>query len=59
MAASSQLAGARTDARLEDGVWPERRSRILDWLMIESRGQRFLDNILVEDAAAEIGRAHV
>ena len=48
MAASSQLAGARTDARLEDGVWPERRSRILDWLMIESRGQRFLDNILVE-----------
>ena len=48
MAASSQLAGARTDARLEDGVWPERRSRILDWLMIELRGQRFLDNILVE-----------
>ena len=48
MAASSQLAGARTDARLEDGVWPERRSRILDWLMIELRGERFLDNILVE-----------
>ncbi|QND50727.1 adenylate/guanylate cyclase domain-containing protein [Phyllobacterium sp. 628] len=30
------------------GVWPAKRSELLDWLMIETRDQRFIDNILVE-----------
>ena len=31
-----------------EGVWPIRRRRILDWLINETRGERFIDNILVE-----------
>lgn len=30
------------------GVWPTRRHGILDWLMNETRNERFIDNILVE-----------
>jgi adenylate cyclase len=30
------------------GTWPAQRSELLDWLMIETRNQRFIDNILVE-----------
>ena len=33
---------------IEDGVWPAGRRRILDWLVGETRSERFLDNILVE-----------
>ncbi|TCU22407.1 adenylate cyclase [Rhizobium azibense] len=32
----------------EDGLWPVRRHKILDWLINETRNQRFIDNILVE-----------
>ncbi|MFC5756035.1 adenylate/guanylate cyclase domain-containing protein [Rhizobium sp. GCM10022189] len=40
----------RADASGEaaEGVWPIRRRRILDWLVNETRGERFIDNILVE-----------
>src|SRR3954469_3193298 len=31
-----------------EGVWPIRRRRILDWLGNETRGERFIDNILME-----------
>ncbi|MGM4912030.1 adenylate/guanylate cyclase domain-containing protein [Hyphomicrobiales bacterium] len=31
-----------------EGVWPIRRRRILDWLINETRNERFIDNILVE-----------
>jgi adenylate cyclase len=31
-----------------EGVWPIRRRRILDWLVNETRGERFIDNILME-----------
>ncbi|MDE1996268.1 MAG: adenylate/guanylate cyclase domain-containing protein, partial [Rhizobiaceae bacterium] len=31
-----------------DGVWPAKRRKILDWLMYDTRQQRFIDNILVE-----------
>ncbi|OCP00496.1 MULTISPECIES: adenylate/guanylate cyclase domain-containing protein [unclassified Ensifer] len=33
---------------LEEGSWPVRRRSVLDWLIIETRNQRFIDNILVE-----------
>lgn len=35
-------------AAARDGVWPERRSAVLDWLITGTRDQRFMDNILVE-----------
>jgi adenylate cyclase len=31
----------------EDGVWPSRKSRVLDWLVNRTSGERFIDNILV------------
>jgi adenylate cyclase len=31
-----------------EGNWPMQRSNILDWLMTETRGERFIDNIFVE-----------
>ncbi|WP_085033392.1 adenylate/guanylate cyclase domain-containing protein [Ensifer aridi] len=34
--------------RDSDGRWPERRRRVLDWLVLETRGERFIDNIFVE-----------
>jgi adenylate cyclase len=32
----------------DGGLWPMRKRRILDWLMTETRDQRFIDNILVD-----------
>ncbi|NLS05540.1 adenylate/guanylate cyclase domain-containing protein [Rhizobium sp. P32RR-XVIII] len=32
----------------EDGRWPVRRRKILDWLINDTRGERYIDNILVE-----------
>ncbi|ANM06048.1 adenylate cyclase family 3 protein [Rhizobium phaseoli] len=37
-----------TAVEADDGVWPIRRRRILDWLVNETRGERFIDNILVQ-----------
>ena len=45
---SSFLSKADTAGEADEGVWPIRRRRILDWLVNETRGQRFIDNILVE-----------
>ena len=30
-----------------EGVWPTQRRKILDWLVTETRNERFIDNILV------------
>ncbi|MGO4452023.1 adenylate/guanylate cyclase domain-containing protein [Phyllobacterium sp. TAF24] len=38
----------KSSPRASDGIWPMQRSALLDWLMIETREQRFIDNILVE-----------
>ena len=40
-------AGARS-LHGDDGAWPARRRRIIDWLVLETRGERFIDNIFVE-----------
>ncbi|KAB0679607.1 adenylate/guanylate cyclase domain-containing protein [Aureimonas leprariae] len=32
----------------ETGSWPSRRHAIIDWLVSETRGQRFIDNLFVE-----------
>ena len=32
----------------ETGFWPARRTAVLDWLVNETRDERFLDNIFVE-----------
>ena len=39
----------RADASGEaaEGVWPIRRRRILDWLVNETRGERFIDKRLL------------
>lgn len=41
---------ALLDANLprEGGIWPMQRSHILDWLITETRDERFIDNILVQ-----------
>ncbi len=31
-----------------DGIWPTKRSKILDWLVHDTRDERFIDNILVD-----------
>ncbi len=43
------LSEVRLDSpRESDGLWPAQRRKILDWLVIETRGERFIDNIFVE-----------
>jgi adenylate cyclase len=37
---------ATTEA--EDGLWPVHRRKILDWLINDTRSERYIDNILVE-----------
>ena len=32
----------------ESGAWPAHRTAIIDWLMTETQGERFIDNIFVE-----------
>jgi adenylate cyclase len=32
----------------EDGTWPLRRRQVIDWLVNNTRDERFIDNILVE-----------
>lgn len=36
-----------TDPVEDDGSWPLRRSRVLDWLVNDTRDERFIDNLLV------------
>ncbi|PZM11364.1 adenylate/guanylate cyclase domain-containing protein [Rhizobium tubonense] len=45
---SSFLASSHPPDVAGDGIWPTRRRRILDWLVNETRNQRYIDNILVE-----------
>jgi adenylate cyclase len=44
-------------SRVEPGRWPARRTAILDWLMRETSGERFIDNLLVQlcDRLVEAG----
>lgn len=44
----SSLNRAAPETEEGEGLWPVRRRRILDWLVNETRGERFIDNILVE-----------
>lgn len=37
--------------RSSDGTWPTARSALLDWLVRETQGERFLDNLFVEVCA--------
>lgn len=32
----------------EEGVWPARRTPVLDWLVNDTRNERYIDNILVQ-----------
>ena len=32
----------------QDGTWPAKRRKVLDWLVRDTRSQRFVDNILVD-----------
>lgn len=47
----------------DEGTWPTRRRKILDWLVTETRHERFIDKILVDmcerllDAGVPVGRA--
>jgi adenylate cyclase len=43
----SSLSNATFDSS-DEGVWPIQRRKILDWLVTETRHERFIDNILVE-----------
>ena len=51
------------DAPPNEGTWPNARSAILDWLVRETQGERFLDNLFVgfctrlNEAGMRIGRA--
>jgi adenylate cyclase len=35
------------DRSEDENVWPSRRSRVLDWLVNDTRDERFIDNLLV------------
>jgi adenylate cyclase len=48
MSDDKQQATSETPPSAGDGVWPARQRSILDWLVIETRNQRFIDNIFVE-----------
>lgn len=51
-----------SDAEIDDGTWPARRRKVLDWLVNDTQPQRFIDNILIEmcerlvDAGVPVGR---
>lgn len=36
------------DLSERDGTWPAKRRKVLDWLVRDTRSQRFVDNILVD-----------
>ncbi|WP_152048091.1 adenylate/guanylate cyclase domain-containing protein [Aureimonas psammosilenae] len=39
---------AHGSASVDSGLWPLRRTAVLDWLVQETSGERFIDNIFVE-----------
>ena len=36
------------EAGTESGTWPVRRREVIDWLVNDTRHERFIDNILVQ-----------
>ncbi|MDK1385499.1 adenylate/guanylate cyclase domain-containing protein [Sinorhizobium sp. 8-89] len=44
----SLLNPGLAEARQDDGTRPKRGRKVLDWLINETRGERFIDNIFVE-----------
>jgi adenylate cyclase len=47
--AMQSLSEARLDTSDDsEGTWPIRRRKILDWLVNETRSERFIDNIFVD-----------
>lgn len=59
----SLLDTAPDSSRDNGGAWPARRRKVLDWLINETAGERFIDNIFVEmcqmivEADVPLGRA--
>ncbi|WP_065376738.1 adenylate/guanylate cyclase domain-containing protein [Ensifer adhaerens] len=43
-----QMSSQPPSPSIEGESWPARRRSVLDWLIIETRNERFIDNILVE-----------
>lgn len=43
-----QISSQPPSPSIEGESWPARRRSVLDWLIIETRNERFIDNILVE-----------
>ena len=47
----------------DSGAWPAKRRKVLDWLMMDTQNERFIDNIFVEmcerllDSGVPLGRA--
>ncbi|MFK0164117.1 adenylate/guanylate cyclase domain-containing protein [Rhizobium sp. NPDC090279] len=44
----SSIEAVAASTQDDQGSWPTKQSKILDWLMNDVREQRFIDNILVE-----------
>jgi adenylate cyclase len=44
----SSIEAVAASTQDDQGNWPTKQSKILDWLMNDVRDQRFIDNILVE-----------
>jgi adenylate cyclase len=40
-----ERAGPQAGGGSDEGVWPERRTSVLDWLVNDTRDERFLDNV--------------
>ncbi|KRD63731.1 adenylate/guanylate cyclase domain-containing protein [Ensifer sp. Root278] len=43
-----QISSQPPSPSIEGESWPARRRSVLDWLIIETRNERFIDNILVD-----------
>ncbi|MCY1478464.1 Adenylate and Guanylate cyclase catalytic domain protein [compost metagenome] len=43
-----QMSSQPPSPSIEGESWPARRRSVLDWLIIETRNERFIDNILVD-----------
>ncbi len=48
MQSLQDVVGAGFRRTVEEGDWPAERRRVLDWLVTETSGERFIDNILVD-----------
>lgn len=48
MPITSSMPQAVVASEPASGSWPAHRTAVIDWLMTETQGQRFIDNIMVE-----------